>query len=222
MLGRILLIAIEDAIRPISGTCGRWIRRWYYRRRFKACGQSLRIESGVQIDNPQFISVGDRVWIDRGVVLTAGPGGFDSRKKKPLNGIVRAKPGELFIGSHCHLGIRTIVQAHGGVYIGDGFTSSANCAIYSLSNDPYQCRMGTVGSPDNPVYYVETPVDIGNNVWLGLQCIVVGNSIGDDCFVQPLSLVRESIPSNTIAGGVPACALRPRFANNSDGTDEAM
>jgi phosphatidyl-myo-inositol dimannoside synthase len=57
---------------------------------------------------------------------------------------------------------------------------------------------------------VVTPVAIGNNVWLGLKSIVIGNTIGDNSFIKPLSLVISDVVPNTIASGVPARPERPR------------
>ena len=118
----------------------------------------------------------------------------------------------MIIGNDSHLSIGTIVQGHGGVAIGDQFGSSAGCFIYSLSNDPRRCRFGTVGGASNDVHYVETPVKIGRNVWLGLKVIVIGGTIHDDVFVKPNALVFvRDIAANQIAEGQPARAIGPRF-----------
>lgn len=48
-------------------------------------------------------------------------------------------------------------------------------------------------------------VKIGNNVGFGVNCIVLkGVEIGDNCFIAAGSIVTRNIPSNCIAGGVPA------------------
>ena len=48
-------------------------------------------------------------------------------------------------------------------------------------------------------------VKIGNNVAFGVNCIVLkGVEIGDNCFIAAGSVVTRNIPSNCIAGGVPA------------------
>ena len=49
------------------------------------------------------------------------------------------------------------------------------------------------------------PVRIGNNVWLGSRVIVLkGVSIGDNSVIGAMSLVKHSIPANSIAAGIPA------------------
>lgn len=49
------------------------------------------------------------------------------------------------------------------------------------------------------------PISIGNNVAFGRHVTVLKNvSIGDNCFIAAHSLVTKSIPSNSIAAGIPA------------------
>lgn len=202
---------LEDSIRNVSGPLGRLLRRAYYSRTLASCGSRLSIEPGVYIVNPQYIHVGDVVWIDRGVILVAGPAGVRERTSHRHNQVGAAERGTLRIGSFTHLGIRTIVQAHGGVDIDDGFTSSANVAIYSLSNDPYRCRMGTIGTDSDPSYYREHSVTIGRNVWIGIGGVVLGGLIGADSFIKPYSVVTEDIPANSVACGFPAVKVATRF-----------
>src|SRR5580658_1270468 len=64
---------IEDIIRGLSGPLGVRARRAYYRRRLFACGARLVIEPGVHLIAPEWISLGDDVWIDRFAVMIAGP-----------------------------------------------------------------------------------------------------------------------------------------------------
>lgn len=48
-------------------------------------------------------------------------------------------------------------------------------------------------------------VKIGNNVTFGVNCIVLkGIEIGNNCFIAAGSIVTRDIPSNCIAGGIPA------------------
>ncbi len=64
-----LKIVIDDLIRTvitnISGNVGRKIRYLYYSKRFKKCGKNVLIDEGVIIQNPEWISIGNDVWIDK-------------------------------------------------------------------------------------------------------------------------------------------------------------
>lgn len=202
---------VEDLLRPISGSLGIALRRAYYRRRLKRCGSNLRIAPGVYLDGPEHISLGDWVGLDKNVIITAGTVTIDEATRAMPNKDCKARPGEVIIGNRCHIAAGCVIQGHGGVSIGMGFTASAHALIYSLSNSPDGNRDGQVDVPGYQVAKVATPVAIGDNVWLGLKTIVVGNTIGDNCFIKPLSLVISDIPSNTIATGVPAKPERVRF-----------
>ena len=206
-----LLELLECSLRNLGSSIGVYLRRLYFKRRLKACGRDLRIDCGVFLTNPEYITFGDSVVLDKHVIIIAGPAGNPNQTKRIANASCKVPAGEVKIGSKCHLGIGTIVQGHGGVTIGDFFTSSSRCMIYSFSNDPYRCRTGTVGGATNEVHYVETPVSIGHNVWLGLQSIVVGNTIGDNVFLKPNSVAAKDIDSNQVAEGQPARSIGSRF-----------
>jgi acetyltransferase-like isoleucine patch superfamily enzyme len=206
-----VLELIDSALRHIGSVAGVSIRRAYYRCRLRNCGRNLRIDCGVYITNPGFISLGDDVILDKGVIIIAGSAGDHARTRHVPNPECRAKPGEVIIGSHAHLGIGTILQGHGGVEIGDDFTSSSHCMIYSLSNDPRRCQSGTVGGASHEVHYIQSPVKIGDNVWLGLHSIMIGNTLGNHVFAKPYSLILTDIADNQIIMGQPAVVTGPRF-----------
>lgn len=51
---------------------------------------------------------------------------------------------------------------------------------------------------------------IGNNVWIGINAIIVGNiSIGDDVTIGPGAYVNCDVPSHSIAIGNP-CVIHHR------------
>lgn len=58
---------------------------------------------------------------------------------------------------------------------------------------------------DSEFYPSHGKVKIGNNVWLGRDVTICkGVSIGDNCIIGTKSVVTKSIPSNSIAVGIPA------------------
>lgn len=53
------------------------------------------------------------------------------------------------------------------------------------------------------------PISIGNNVFIGANCIILkGVTIGDNCVIGAGSIVTKDIPSNHVACGVPARAIK--------------
>lgn len=70
---------------------------------------------------------------------------------------------------------------------------------------------------NDPEYIKSSPIAIGENVWITLQCIVQkGVTIGRDSTITPNSVVRSDIPAATIAGGNPAVVLRTLGAPDRD------
>lgn len=58
---------------------------------------------------------------------------------------------------------------------------------------------------NDPEFIKGSPVTIGENVWITVQCIVQkGVTIGRNCTITANSVVRSDIPADTIAGGNPA------------------
>ena len=206
---------IEDLIRNISGGLGTRLRSAYYKRRLGTCGKKVIIDTGVFLENPGHIRLGDNVWIDKNCVLVAGAV-QSAVNTRLVSNTVNVHEGEIRIGSNSHVGIGTVIQGHGGVSISEYFTSSAHCRIYSYSNDYRLSQKGTMLSGNsNDLYYIMSPVEIGRNVWLGLNVSVIGATIGADVFVMPHTVVFKPITENSVVGGNPAAIIKPRFGSSS-------
>lgn len=198
----------EDIIRYISGPLGIRIRRWYYAKRFKSCGRDLVIKTGVFFENPSFVTVGNNVWIDLNCILTAGTTSNTNIKYIRNPEIA----GELRIGSNVHLGIRTVIQAHGGVEIGDCFTSGTDSKLYTFSNNVKLSKNGTHHNDKKLLHYSMHPIKIENNVWVGIQSIVMGGVIGNDVFIGDNSFCMGDFEPNSIVKGNPAVKIKNRFS----------
>lgn len=201
---------VETIIRNISGRLGIFLRRLYYSKRFAQCGKNLRIDEGVIIQGAEYIYIGDNVWIDKYCILIAGKVDIQSeRVKVKQNKNYPYREGELHIGSNVHIAPQCIIQAHGGVSIGNYFTASAGSKIYSLSNDVRKCKHGTQFS--NEIWYILAPICIEDNVWLGLNTIVLSGTIKKNSFIAPNSVVMTDIEENSFASGNPAKKIKDRF-----------
>jgi acetyltransferase-like isoleucine patch superfamily enzyme len=212
MIKKIFLSFVEDILRNISGGMGKRLRYTYYRRRLASCGKNVIIDTGVHFTDPGNIHIGDHVWIDKNCILIAGTIQEGPHVAVYDNEKFTGKKGCIYIGSHTHIGIGTVIQGHGGVYLGDYFTTSAHCHIYSFSNDYRTCHYGTMeGAEKANIQYILKPVWVGRNVWLGLHVSLISTQIEDDVFILPHSVAYRPVPRNTVAGGNPATRIKDRF-----------
>ena len=61
----------------------------------------------------------------------------------------------------------------------------------------------------NPAFERDKDIIIGKNVWIGSSCIILkGVNIGDNSVIAAGSIVVKDIPSNVLAGGIPAKVIR--------------
>jgi maltose O-acetyltransferase len=93
----------------------------------------------------------------------------------------------------------------GGVEIGKNTLIAAHCSITSVTHDARAYEKGLL--------YKETkiikPVKIGNNVWIGSNCVILpGVTIGDNAVIAAGAVVRQDVTPQTVMGGVPAREIR--------------
>ncbi len=211
-LVRQIFFLIESIIRNISGKLGLSLREKYYSRRFAKCGKNLQIDEGVIIQGAKDMFIGNNVWIDKYCILMAGKINISSEQikiKQNTNFIYNE--GELYIGSNVHIAPQCIIQAYGGVSIGDYFTASAGSKIYSLSNDVENCKYGTHSKEQ--INYILSPISIEKNVWIGIDSIVLSGNIEQNSFIAPNSVVVTTVKENSFASGNPAKKIKDRFNN---------
>ena len=114
---------------------------------------------------------------------------------------------------HCDLGYN--------IHVGENFYAGFNCTILDMA----EVRIGnncliapnvgiyTAGHNINPIDRHKTgfaqPITIGNNVWIGGHCAIVGGvKIGDNSIIASGSVVTKEVPKNTIVAGNPAIKLK--------------
>jgi virginiamycin A acetyltransferase len=60
--------------------------------------------------------------------------------------------------------------------------------------------------------YSNGPIEIGNDVWIGTQCVILsGAKIGNGAIVAANSVVTGNVPAYAIVGGSPAKVIKYRF-----------
>jgi len=106
--------------------------------------------------------------------------------------------GHLSIGPRVIVGSNTIILCNTQTRIGARCMISWNCSIF----DGIGHRMWMKGQDEAEI---EAPITIGDDVWIGPYSIIMkGVTIGNNCIVGAGSVVRRSVPPNTLVYGNPA------------------
>ena len=114
--------------------------------------------------------------------------------------------GEPVIGKNCWIGPFTVLDASGGLTIGDGVELSYGVKVLSHSTHK-RCVSerriidGKVNKDD--IEYAAT--SIGDYTFVGANAVILaGVMIGDHCIIGAGAVVNKDIPPRTTVVGVPA------------------
>lgn len=93
------------------------------------------------------------------------------------------------IGSDCFFNDGCSINARCKISIGNNFKAGHNVILLDNDHD-YK---------NNIDEYITEPIEIGNNVWIGANTIVLkGVKIGNNSVIAAGSIVRKDIPDNTL------------------------
>ena len=217
----------ESVISHWPGTVGRRLRALYWGRRLGAMGARCSIDVGVIISCPERVFIGDDVWIDNYVTLSAGPPNREQRSTRTVpNEAYQGQAGDIHIGSRTHIAPYALVQGHGGVSIGDDVTVGAHLALYSYSHhyregegeplpnpDDYHSVPKYSGlSPMNEQSMLLGPVTLANaSAVLANSVVLPGAMVCRYAIVGAASLVQGRVPPGVIASGNPLQIRKHRF-----------
>lgn len=211
---------LEAAVRAWPGPLGFILRRVYYRRRFRHLGRGVLIWPGVRFSGHRYISIGDYSQINYNCMIFAGPANTEGHEvRRVANPCVSVAEGEVRIGNGVHITPNCYILGHGGVQIGDNSACARGSAVLSVTNH----YVGFADRSRRDVYfssqaggrraYIIGPVRVGKNVGVAMNCVLLpGAHLEDESFVMIGSVVRGTIPRNTLASGNPAVPIRQRFA----------
>lgn len=203
------------------------LRSVYWKTRLGAMGERCHIDVGVVISCPELVFLGDDVWIDNYVMISAGRPIEGHRATKALqNPTYAGSAGEVHIGSRSHVAPYALIQGHGGVSIGSDVTVGAHVALYSYSHHYKYPLDGPRSTPDDyhsvPKYSGLSPMSeqsmlIGAvtladaTAVLANSVVLPGTSVGRYTIVGAASLVSGEVPPAVIASGNPLVVRRQRF-----------
>ena len=188
------------------------LRLEYYKTKFRAMGENVKIGKGVKIVNPEFISVGDNVTISDHVTLIArGEKGITLSDGVRLQDRVyldteRVEEGYITVGKGVYIGTGTTLFDLRGLEIGDDclLAQGINLTPYShIFDDPSRIIYSQGGHCEK--------VTIGNDVYIGMGCkIMYSGNIGEGSVIGCGSTVVKPIPPYSVAVGTPARVIKER------------
>ena len=115
-------------------------------------------------------------------------------------GVQIINPDQVRFGNHVGIGYNSILQGSGGITLED-FTLLGDNNLLATSSHPVEAV--------HFHNFWEKPILIKENAWLGANVVVLpGVTIGENAVIGAGAVVREDIPPNSIAVGVPARVIR--------------
>lgn len=107
---------------------------------------------------------------------------------------LRTYGGNIVIGKRVGINNGCCINAMKSIKIGDEVILGQNVCIYDHDH-----RFGKNIVTRNSGFDIR-PITIGNNVWIGSNCVILkGITIGDNCVIAAGTIVREDIPANVVA-----------------------
>lgn len=159
---------------------------------FGAYGKDVYIESGVVINRPRFVHLGNHIRIKRNTSINLHP-----QDKKSKEGI-------LFLGDHVMISEGCVISGCNRIVIEENVGISPYVMIIDNSRKP-----GDVIRPSKEQKLELGYVHIGADSWIAYNaCILPNVTIGKHCIIGALSVVNGNIPSYSIAVGSPAKVVK--------------
>lgn len=146
----------------------------------------------------QYITVGDNVWIGKGVQLTAWSHSRSGQVFTP----------EIILRNNCSIGDNAHITSINKIVLGENVLLGKNVLI--TDNDHGESTFESLSiSPINRELSSKGPVIIENNVWIGERVsILSGVHIGYGAIIGTGSIVTKDVPPFSIACGNPAKVIK--------------
>ena len=162
-------------------------------------GEQSRIAypCGLQGGGQRRIEIGDDTYIGSHGILGCWER-YGSQKFTP----------SIIIGSHCSIGEYNHITACNKITIGDGLLTGRFVYIGDNAHGGLSLEDADI-PPVRRHLTSKGEVKIGSNVWIGDKVTVLaGVTIGDNVIIGAGSIVTHDIPSNCMAAGMPAKAIK--------------
>lgn len=197
----------------VPGAAGFALRKLCFRPLLGGLGRGTVFGRNVVLRHPRKIVIGENVVIDDNVVLDAKGSGNEGITLADgclvsRNSILSCKGGAISVGRGSKIGINCLVHSESRVEVAPDVTVAAYC--YLLAGGNHEFDRIDLPVLDQPSYH-KGGVSIGEGSWLAARVTVLdGVSIGRGAVIGAGAVVRDSLPDNAIAVGIPAKVLRLR------------
>lgn len=172
---------------------------------FRSCGKNVTFGEVGKINGPQYISIGDNVYFDNWIYLTA----WDcySCIEKGQECVQHFTP-QLIIGDNCRFGAFNHITAINKIIIGNGVLTGKWVTITDNSHGKFDQCQAKVMPVQRPLFSKGTII-IGENVWIGDKATILpGVIIGDGVVVAANTVVTKNIPAFSMVAGNPAKIIK--------------
>lgn len=140
---------------------------------------------------------GTRIVIEEGAVIDAFV------KIKPVGG-----SGDVVIGPKSVINSGCVLYSGNGIRLGTGVAVAANCTFAPVNHE-YKDRARPIR--EQGFRPSKGGIVIGDDVWLGANCVLLdGSVIGDGCVIAAGSVVRGRLEAYGVYGGNPLVKLGER------------
>lgn len=145
--------------------------------------------------------IGKDCYIDRGVIISGNVSIGDGCNISSNSYIGTVFGGRVEIGNRCHIGKMNQIGSSGSkVVIADDCIFAP---FVSITDAIHAFKDKSLIIKNSPL--LTSPIEIGENVWLGLAVMVMqGVEIGSGAVIGAKALVKNNIPKNAVAVGIPA------------------
>lgn len=188
------------------------LRRYFYRLICNTVGQSVFIQSFVELLGANAIHLGDGVHIFRGVRIDA----------RGNNNVVYLAPHvalehgvsigamsetNLKIDERTFIGPYTLISGPGSISIGKDCLIAGHSGIFA-NNHTFSDSKRLIREQGLSC----KGIDIGDNCWIGHNVTILdGVKIGCDCIIGAGAVVTKDLPPGSVAVGVPAKVVSNRL-----------
>jgi len=189
-------------LRKIKNTLNQIAEHLLYGANFIVLGKEGRIDRGVKLNGCRIygnVRISEGCKISGGVSIKTASS-IEINRYSSINGPntdVFSQINEISIGSFTSIARNVSIQEFNHNF--DSITS-------------YHIRQNVFNEEKKKDIYSNGPIEIGNDVWIGTQCVILsGAKIHDGAIIAANSVVVGEIPAYSICGGSPAKVLKYRF-----------